>query len=305
MSSPTQPTTSAQPPHATPSESIATARAAGATFQPRRRPARRNPGRLLLPPALVLLVLLALLGPLVWDRSPVAHQVLATYQGPSLEHPAGTDAYGRDLLARLLVGARWTLLGALLVSVVISVVGLLVAGSAVLLGGLAERLICRSVEALLALPSVVLALALTAILGPSFRNLLLALILASWPWYAQVDRALLRRELAQPYIDGATVAGAGRTRTLLVHVLPNVAGPLLVLVTANLGSVILGLAALSFLGLGIQPPTPEWGAMVSEARITFQLHPWQMLAPGLCIMLTVLLVNLAGDALRDRFDPRR
>lgn len=258
-----------------------------------------------LPLLLALLVLAAFVGPLLWTHSPVAHQIDATYQGPSLSHPAGTDAFGRDLLARLLVGARWTLLGAVLVSAAVSLSGLAIAGAAVIAGGWIERVICRGIEALLALPHLVVALAFTAVLGPSFRNLLFALILAGWPWYARADHALLRRELTQPYIEGATVAGAGPLRTLLRHALPNIAGPLLVLATANLGTVILSLAALSFLGLGIQPPTPEWGAMINEARLTFQIHPWQMLAPGLCIMLTVLLVNLAGDALRDRLDPRQ
>lgn len=267
----------------------------------------RRGRRLAVPPALLvalaLLVLIAL-GPLLWQHSPIDHQVNARLQNPSWAHPLGTDQFGRDLLARLLAGARWTLAGALVVSVGNSALGLLVAGLAV--GGrrVVDLAICRMVEALMAIPNLFIALSLTTVLGPSFRNLLIAIIVSGWLWYARAYRTMLLREQSLLYVEGAVVAGASPRRVMLRHIAPNVAGPVIVLATANLGFVILNLAALSFLGLGVQPPAPEWGAMINDSRLYFQKHPWQMIAPGLCITFTVLLVNLAGDALRDALDPR-
>ncbi len=149
-----------------------------------------------------------------------------------------------------------------------------------------------------------MALALSAVLGPSFTNLLVALVVTGWPSYARLYRSLVLKERGQPYVDGAVAAGAGRLRIVARHIVPNVVGPAVVLATADFGKVILGLAALSFLGLGMQPPTPEWGVMINEARAYFQTRPWQMVAPGLCIATTVLAINLTGDAVRDAFDPR-
>lgn len=285
-----------------PTVDIATLERALPTDGARRRSVGRP--RWLLPTiALATLALITIVGPMVWNHGQYEHNPAARLQGPSLDHPAGTDAFGRDLLARLLLGARWTLAGAAAVSVAGNLIGLLVAGLATrhrLLDSATGRLI----DALLAIPSLVVALALTSVLGPSFRNLLIALTIASWPWYARIYRGVLIREYASDYVEGATVAGASNASILVRHVLPNVLGPTIVLVTTNAGSAMLNLAALSFLGLGAQPPTPEWGTMISDARVYVQIRPWQVLAPGLCIMLTVSVINLAGDALRDAFDPR-
>jgi ABC-type dipeptide/oligopeptide/nickel transport system permease subunit len=253
---------------------------------------------------LAAIVISVLIGPIIWDRSPTAHQIEATLQGPSLAHPLGTDQFGRDLLARILTGARWTLLGAAVVSLAISSIGLVVGAVAASSRRSIDLVISRCIEAVIALPGLVMALAITSILGPSFRNLLIAMILSGWPWYARAYRAVVLRERACAYVEGAVVTGASPLRIMLRHIAPNIVGPVVVLATVNLGSVILGLAALSFLGLGIQPPTPEWGTMISESRLYFQRHPWQMIVPGLCITITVLSVNIAGDALRDTLDPR-
>lgn len=269
------------------------------------RNARRiGPGRVVIACLLVLIVAAALIGPLLWAASPTAHNPSATLQGPSWNHPLGTDQFGRDILARILTGARWTLLGALSVSISISVIGLVVGALAASLGKTVDLVLGRVFEAGMALPGLVTALALTAILGPSFRNLLLAMTLSGWPWYARAYRAVILAERSRLYIDGAQVAGATPVRIVLRHIAPNIAGPVIILATANVGSIILGLSALSFLGLGIQPPTPEWGAMINESRLYFQNRPWQMIAPGLCITLTVLTINLTGDTLRDLLDPR-
>jgi peptide/nickel transport system permease protein len=157
---------------------------------------------------------------------------------------------------------------------------------------------------MMALPGLVTALAFASILGASFINLLFALIVTSWPWYARTYRALLLKERTMQYVESAVAIGACRWRVLFRHVLPNIIGPAAVLATANFGSVILNLAGLSFLGLGMQPPTPEWGEMINEAARYFEEYPWQMIAPGLCIAATVLAINLLGDGLRDVADPR-
>ncbi len=202
------------------------------------------------------------------------------------------------------MGARWSLAGAFVVCLGTSFVGFLIGTFAATSHHFIDTVIGRLIESLMALPGIVMALALTAVLGPSFPNLLLALIVTGWPGYARIYRTLLVKEREAGYVEGARAIGAGRAWLVGRHILPNLIGPTAVLATNNFGHVILGLASLSFLGLGIQPPTPEWGVMINEARAYFQTYPWQMIAPGLCIALTVLAVNLAGDALRDLLDPR-
>jgi peptide/nickel transport system permease protein len=287
---------------------IATERARTPIILP--APTRRRRGRRLSRPGVVavgllaLLILAALVGPLLWGQDPVAQNIEARLQEPSLTHPFGTDRYGRDIFARLLTGARWSLAGAALVCVGTSAVGFLVGAIAALGNRMVDLIFSRLIESLLALPSIVMALALSSVLQASFATLLFALIVTSWPSYARIYRTLLLQERNCGYVEAAQAAGAGPWRILRQHLLPNVAGPALVLATVNFGGVILSLASLSFLGFGIQPPTPEWGMMINESRAYFQTQPWQMVAPGLCIALTVLAINLTGDALRDLLDPR-
>lgn len=265
---------------------------------------RRPVGLMLLLGLILVLFGVILLGPFMWPESSTAQHAAARLQSPSLNHPFGTDQYGRDTLARILEGGRWTLLGAGIVSLGVTLTGLVLAACAAAGNRWLDSLISRLIDACLAIPNLVIALAVVAVLGPAFQHLMFALIVAGWPWYARAYRAAILRERSSAYVEGAMVMGASRTRIVLRHVGPNVAGQVMVLATTNLGFVILNLAALSFIGLGIQPPTPEWGAMINEARPFFQTHPVQMIVPGLCIVITVVLINLAGDALRDRLDPR-
>jgi peptide/nickel transport system permease protein len=202
------------------------------------------------------------------------------------------------------MGARWSLAGALVVCTGTSLLGFTIGAIAASGTHLTDTVLGRAIDALMALPALVTALAAVSVLGPSFPSLLAAMIFTSWPWYARTYRALIIRERAAQYVEGARALGASHPRVVLRHMLPNVVGPAVVIATANFGSIILNLAALSFLGLGMQPPTPEWGMMINEARPFFQRLPWQMIGPGLCIALTVLGVNLSGDALRDALDPR-
>jgi ABC-type dipeptide/oligopeptide/nickel transport system permease subunit len=186
--------------------------------------------------------------------------------------------------------------------------GLVIGSLAGFTSGRVEALLSRMIDAFLSLPSLVVALGIVGALGKSYPMLLFALILTGWPWYARIYRNLVMRERSQLYVQAAIALGAPRSRVLWRHIGPNILGPALVVVTVNLGNAMLSLAALSFLGLGVRPPTPEWGAMVSDARFYFQTHPWLIAAPGLAICLTVLCVNILGDALRDlsvRRTPRR
>jgi ABC-type dipeptide/oligopeptide/nickel transport system permease subunit len=269
----------------------------------RRRPVVTLVSRLGLVLAL-LIGLATLVGPLLWTIDPNEQRLAERLLDPTTAHPLGTDGFGRDILARLLTGARWSLAGAAIVCLGVNVLGFLIGALAATGRPRYDALLGRIVETLMALPGIVTALAVTAVLGPSFSSLLIALITTSWPWYARAYRSLILAERAAPYIEGAVALGAPPWRVLLRHLLPNVIGPAVVIATGHFGGVILSLASLSFLGLGMQPPTPEWGMMINEARGYFHRKPWQMLAPGLCIVLTVLAVNLTGDALRDLLDPR-
>lgn len=253
---------------------------------------------------LLLLVVLATIGPAVWPWGALDQHMDALLQNPSAAHPLGTDEFGRDILARLLLGARWSLAGTAIICGGTSLLGFFIAAAAISGGRKTDAVIGRVIEAMMALPGLVTALAFASILGASFSNLLFALVVTSWPWYARTYRALLLKERSALYVECAIASGAGQWRVLLRHVLPNIIGPAAVLATANFGGVILNLAGLSFLGLGMQPPTPEWGEMINEAARWFQEYPWQMIAPGLCIGVTVLAINLLGDGLRDVADPR-
>jgi len=253
---------------------------------------------------LIAVALAALFGTHLWHGNAYTVDFGSKLQSWSARHPLGTDQFGRDILARLLGGARDTLGGAVLVLALTTGGGLVLGAFAALTGGVLDALISRTLDTLLALPSLVVALALVGVFGPSFRGLLIALALAGVPWYGRVYRSLVLTERANLYVEAALAAGATRRRVFLREIVPNIAGPALVVATVNLGQVILNLAALSFLGLGARPPAAEWGTMINEARPFFQTHPNLVLAPGAAIALTIVSINVLGDALRDLLDPR-
>lgn len=253
---------------------------------------------------LLFMIIAVGIGPFVWTADPESIDLTAKYIAPgSAAAPLGTDDYGRDLLSRILHGGRLSFAGAFVVLLGSSGLGLVLGSTAGFAGGRWDAVVGRLTDACLALPSLVVALGIVGTLGKSFTNLMLALILTGWPWYARIYRSLVVRERGQPYILAAHSLGASRLRILWRHIGPNVLGPTLVVMTVNLGNAMLSLAALSFLGLGVRPPTPEWGAMVSDARFHFQTHPWLICCPGLAISLCTLAINVLGDALRDVFDP--
>ncbi len=223
---------------------------------------------------------------------------------PSPEHPLGTDHFGRDLLSRTVAGARNALLvGAVAVSIALGL-GALVGVTAGYAGGWIDELLMRPVEALAAFPAVLLALLAAAVLGPGWLSAMLAVGLAGVPTFARTARASMLAARELEYVESARALGAPPSRIVLRHLAPNVVAPLLVLATVAFATAILAEAALSYLGLGTQPPAASWGRMLREAQTFIALSPYPTLFPGLAIALTVLGWNLLGDGLRDRLDPR-
>jgi ABC-type dipeptide/oligopeptide/nickel transport system permease subunit len=251
------------------------------------------------------LALLALLGVLIFvvplfapDPNLTAyHHKLAA---PSWTHPLGTDAAGRDVLARVAAGGRISLGGALLVGLVSVAIGLLVGLAAALLGGVVDALLCRLVDIMLAVPTLLLALAVVGVIGPGLGNLLVAMVLGGWAPIARLARAWAAERFDRPYVTAARLAGLSRWRAARHHVLPPTATAVLAVATLGIGETILGLAGLSFLGLGVQPPTAEWGQLVAENRLYATTAAWLVLAPGAAIVLSVAAVTLLADAWLDR-----
>jgi ABC-type dipeptide/oligopeptide/nickel transport system permease subunit len=234
---------------------------------------------------------------------PADVNVMEKLAPPSLAHPLGNDYLGRDVLSRVVDAAHRSLGTALAVVVCVLSASVVLGALAGFAGGIVDVLVMRLVDLKLALPSLVLALVLVGAMGPRLSTLVLALTIAQAPWYIRIIRALVLRERERPYVLVARVHGAGPIAVVWRHVLPAVLGQLAVLATLDLGQVVLAVAGLSFLGLGAQPPDAEWGAMLSDGRITFAQQPLVMIAPGFCIFWTVLSANLLGDALRDILDP--
>ncbi len=224
--------------------------------------------------------------------------------GGSTRFLLGTDDVGRDILSRLIHGARYSLFIGALTVVLSLTAGVILGLIAGFFRGLIEESIMRLMDVMLALPSLLLALVIVAILGPSLTNAIMAIAIVYLPHFTRVARASVINELSKEYVTASRVSGAGLLRLMFVTVLPNCAAPLIVLATLNFSSAILDAAALGFLGLGAQPPTPEWGTMLAKAREFVQSAWWVVTFPGLAILITVLAFNLAGDGLRDALDPR-
>jgi dipeptide transport system permease protein len=225
-------------------------------------------------------------------------------EGGSLRFWLGTDDVGRDMLSRLIYGARVSLLVGCIVVTLSLATGVILGLSAGFSRGLVENLIMRLMDVMLALPSLLLAIAIVAILGPSLSNAMVAIAIVVLPHYVRLTRAAVITERAKDYVIASQVAGAGLLRQMFINVLPNCMAPLIVQATLGFSSAILDAAALGFLGLGAQPPTPEWGTMLADARQFIQRAWWVVTFPGLAILITVLAFNLMGDGLRDALDPK-
>jgi peptide/nickel transport system permease protein len=251
----------------------------------------------------LLMFVLALAAPLIAPADPNAQDVANRYAPMSGDHLLGTDNLGRDELSRLLFGARISLFTSLAIGAGILLIGITVGMVAGFAGGFVDGFLMRVVDVLLAFPSLLLALAVTGMLGPGLLNLAVAMTLVWWADYARLMRGLVLAAKERPFIESARAVGLPGWRVALRHVLPNVISPVIVLGTLQTGRLLLALAALSFLGLGVQPPTAEWGAMLNEGKDYLASASQLMIYPGLAITITALGFNLLGDGLRDILDP--
>ena len=253
---------------------------------------------------ILLVVAVAILAPLVAPYDPTAQSWSAVRKPPSLAHPFGTDEVGRDILARIIYGARASL-AAGLVSVAIALgIGVPLGLIAGYLGGIVDGLISRLTDAMLACPFLILAIALAAFLGPSLTNAMIAIGITATPIFIRLTRGQVLTVKAELYVEAARAAGIRSWRIAVEHVLPNVLPQLLVQASLTVATAIIAEASLSFLGLGQQPPAPSWGAMLNTAQRFLTNAPWMAVFPGLAIFVTVLSFNLLGDGLRDALDPR-
>lgn len=247
--------------------------------------------------------LVALFADSIAPFDPLEQKIDQRLAAPSATHLFGTDELGRDVFSRVVYGARISLPIGLVVIVFAMVVGSLIGASAGYIGGVYDLLIMRLADITLAFPSIVLALAIAAVLGPGLTNALIAMILVWWPEYARLMRGQVLSVKNNEYVTAAVVMGVPNWRILVRHILPNTFGPILVKASLDAGSAILNIAALSFIGLGAVPPTPEWGAMISTGRYKFY-NWWMTTFPGLAMLSVVLGYNFFGDGVRDAFDPR-
>jgi len=255
---------------------------------------------------MAVLVVLAAAAPLILPHGP-ADQFRESFLAPPFQDPRfplGTDSLGRDMLTRLIYGARLSLVIGFVVVGLSLTVGAMLGLAAAFVGGVVDVVIMRVMDVLLVFPSLLLAIVVVAILGPGLTNAMLAVAVVLLPAYVRLSRAAALGELQREYVTATRSAGAGVWRLMLLVVLPNCAAPLIVQATLGFSTAILDAAALGFLGLGAQPPTPEWGTMLADARQFYQRAWWLLTFPGIAILVTVMAFNLLGDGLRDALDPK-
>jgi len=252
---------------------------------------------------ILIWLLIALTAPWISPYLPDTVDVTNRLQPPSSLHWLGTDALGRDVLTRLLYGSRVSLLTGFIVVLIGAAFGTLIGGIAAFARGTVEEIIMRVTDLVLCFPPIILALAIAAALGIGTTNTIIAMLVVWWPKFSRLARSLVIVQRSQEYVEAATVVGLSPSRTLIRHILPNAVGPLVVLVTLDVGNAIITFAGLSFLGLGVVPPTPEWGSMVAEGR-ELVAQWWVASFPGLAILTIVLGFNFLGDGIRDWLDPK-
>lgn len=251
-----------------------------------------------------LFTLLSALGPLLMPYDPYLPQLALRLQGPSLAHPFGTDEVGRDILTRIAYGARFSLLMGVVAMSIAACIGVPLGLQAGYRSGWSDIAIMRGVDVMMTLPSIVLAIAIVSVLGAGVASVVIAVGITSTPAFARLTRAVALTLREQDFVAAARVVGASDLRILRRHILPNSLPPIIVQASLGVGTTILTASALGFLGLGVEPPTPEWGAMLSRGRSYVSVAPHLVVFPGLAIALLVLGFNLLGDGLRDALDPR-
>lgn len=253
----------------------------------------------------VLLVLMAIFAPqLSRGIDPVKGSLKDSIMPPSAQHPFGTDKMGRDIFVRVLYGARESLSSTFILVGVVFVIGTFLGILAGYFGGWVDAVIMRVADMMIAFPGLVLAIAVAGILGASTKNAIIAIAVVTWPKYARLARSLVMKIRHTDFVAAATVTGSKTPYMLWKYMLPNTITTLVITAATDIGGMMMELAALSFLGFGAQPPTPEWGSMLNEGRNFMQSAPWLMIYPGLAIFVTVVVFNMLGDGLRDILDPR-
>jgi len=276
----------------------------GLRLAARAAPILGNPLNVVAIALIALFAACALLAPLLAPYDPLVQDLGARLQPPSSLHWLGTDSLGRDIASRILYGARISLVIGVVVVVSAGVFGTVVGLIAGYAGGLVDEALMRLTEVFLAFPALILAMAIAGALGPSLTNAIIAIAAVTWAVYARLTRGQILSLRQREFVEAARAMGASWVRILWHHLLPNVLAPLMIQASFDLGSSIIAAAGLSFIGFGAQPPTPEWGVMISEGRNYISTQPWLSLFPGLAILLAVGSFNLLGDGLRDAFDPR-
>ena len=250
------------------------------------------------------LVILAIFSEYLCPYDPYAQDLASALQPPSLQHPMGKDTYGRDMLSRVISGARASIFSTFILVAVIAVLGTAVGVCCGYFGGAADAVMMRISDVCLAFPGLVFAMAIAAILGGGIQNAVIALAVVSWPKYSRIARGQTLALKEEPYIHAAILAGDSSGQIMLRHILPNMLGPVLVTAMLDIGTMMMELAGLSFLGLGAQIPMAEWGSMMSGGRSMIQTYPWVVLSPGIAIFISVAIFNLLGDTVRDYLDPK-
>ena len=235
---------------------------------------------------------------------PYLQDLMNTKAAPSAEHLFGTDRYGRDMLSRVIVGSRTSIFSTLLLVAIITVVGTVIGVFCGWYGKWIDSVLMRISDMFLAFPGLVFALAVAGVLGGGLHNAIIALAAISWPKYARIARSQTLAQKETAWMKAARLSGSGTAKIILKHILPNIIGPILVTSMLDIGTMMMELAGLSFLGLGAKPPTAEWGSMMSDTRSLLTTVPWVTLAPGLAIFVSVMIFNLLGDTVRDWADPK-
>lgn len=252
----------------------------------------------------ILLMLVALFSEQLAPYDPYEQNLDEAMQPPSVPHIMGTDRHGRDMFSRVLVGGKTSIYATLALVAAISVFGTVVGTLCGYYGGKVDSIVMRISDVCLAFPGLVFAMAVAALLGGGISNAVLALAVISWPKYSRVARSQTLALKSSSFVNAARLSGSSSTQIILRHILPNILGPILVTAMLDIGTMMMELAGLSFLGLGAKPPTAEWGNMMSSGRSMLQMYPWIVLSPGIGIFISVVLFNLLGDTVRDYLDPR-
>ncbi len=253
---------------------------------------------------IVLLVLVAILAPVLAPFPYEAQDLESTYQFPNAAHPLGTDNLGRDIMSRLIYGTRQSLRIGVLSVAIASTLGIIFGSVAGFYGGRVDNILMRMLDIYQSIPAMLLSIALAAALGSGINNAILAIGISTMAEYARMIRAQILTVREREYVEAARAINAGDFRIVTKHIIPNALAPLIVSITMNIGNSILAAATLSFIGLGAQPPLPEWGAMLSAGRAYMRDYGYLVVIPGICIMISVLAFNLLGDGLRDALDPK-